>query len=230
MYFASGAVLSLNETGSSDHPDALEKPAAMPVEGSKTSLAILTATALAAIWSPIGSSTAAALGLSFALASAGGILLVGRARGLAQQSRSSVIYSANGFLAQPEDSERSSGNNPADVVRDVCAAAALAILAASFVLESWSFGGLAYHGWAGQSVSGNWASRHGYISFAISISAVMIHMLVYYSLLLMVSEFRECKYTRGFGCTRLDTLSGVTHFLLPWRLLNSRSLDHIASC
>lgn len=231
VYSAAGSILSLNETGSGDHPDALEKPAAVPVAGSKTSLAILTLTALAAMWTPIGSSTAAALGLSYALASAGGILLVERAGGLAQQSRSSVIYSANGFLAQPEDSERPTGNNSADVVRDVCAAAASATLAASFLLESWSFGGLAYHGWAGHSMSGNWASRHGYISFAIAVGVVLIHMLVYYSLLLMVSELVAPNMkvslghgSTGRGCDALWSMAPST-----FRSLSSTCTSHFAN-
>lgn len=188
MYIVAGSVG--NETGSSDQHDGMEKPAAVPVAGSKTSLVLLTATALATIFASVGSNTTIALGLSYALVGASGILLVERSRNLAQQSRgsgSSVIYSANGFLAQPEDSESSGGNRPADVVRDVCASAGLATLIASVALESWHFGGLVYHGWAGQSMSGNWASRHGYFAFGIAVGVLLTHMLLYYSLLLMVS-------------------------------------------
>lgn len=181
----------MDETGSGDHAGALDKPAKVHVAGSKTSLLLLTATALAVLSASVGSNTRIALGLSYALVTAAAILLVDRASGLAQQSRShggSVIYSANGFLAQPEDSERSGGDSTADIIRDVCAAAAGATMVASATLESWQFGGLAYHGWAGQSVSGNWASRHGYLAFALGIGTVLIHLAAYSSLLLMVSD------------------------------------------
>jgi hypothetical protein len=149
---------------------------------------VLTATALAAAFASYGSNTAIALGLSHALVSGTGILLVEQARWLAQNSRSSVIYSANGFLAQPEDTQGSgSGNSSPDVVRDVCAAAGIATLLASVTLESWHFGGLVYNAYAGHSVGGNWVSRSGYVGFAVSIAVLLAHMLMYYSLLLMVS-------------------------------------------
>lgn len=116
------------------------------------------------------------------------MLFVEQARWLAQNSRSSVIYSANGFLAQPEDAQSSDGGDiTSGVVRDVCAAAGFATLLASVTLESWHFGGLVYNAYAGHSISGNWASRHGYLGFAISIAVLLAHMLMYYSLLLMVS-------------------------------------------
>lgn len=98
-----------------------------------------------------------------------------------------MIYSANGFLAQPEDTDRSGGSRTADVVRDVCTAAGLGTLVASITLESWHFGGLAYSGWAGPSMSGNYLSRHGYLGFGLTIAVLLMHMLLYYSLLLMVS-------------------------------------------
>jgi hypothetical protein len=149
---------------------------------------MLTATSLAAAFASYGSNTAIALGLSYALVSGTGILLVEHARWSAQNSRSSVIYSANGFLAQPEDSQGSgSGNSPSDVVRDVCAAAGIATLLASVTLESWHFGGLVYNAYAGHSVGGNWVSRNGYVGLAASIAILLAHMLMYYSLLLMVS-------------------------------------------
>lgn len=149
---------------------------------------MLMATALAAAFASYGSNTAIALGLSYALVSGTGMLFVEQARWLAQNSRSSVIYSANGFLAQPEDAQSSDGgDSTSGVVRDVCAAAGIATLLASVTLESWHFGGLVYNAYAGHSISGNWASRHGYLGFAISIAVLLAHMLMYYSLLLMVS-------------------------------------------
>lgn len=149
---------------------------------------MLAATALAAASASYGSNTAIALGLSYALVSGTGILLVDNARWLAQNSRSSVIYSANGFLAQPEDSQSNdSGNSTSGVVRDVCAAAGVATLLASITLESWHFGGLVYNAYAGHSISGNWVSRHGYLGFAVTIAVLLAHMLMYCSLLLMVS-------------------------------------------
>lgn len=189
MYTAAGSVLSTGETGASEHPDT-NKQAPIPVAGSKTSLAILTATALTALFATAGSNTNIALGLSYALAGATGILFVQRAKWLSQSSRSngnSVIYSANGFLAQPEDTERTTSTSTSDVVRHVCGAAGLATLVASIALESWHFGGLVYHGHAGRSMSGNWASRHGYIGFVVTIAVLIVHMLMYYSLLAMVS-------------------------------------------
>lgn len=191
MYAAAGAFLSTSETGSSEHSNA-NKPAAVPVAGSKTSLAILTATALTATFASAGSNATIALGLSYALVSAAGILLVQRAELLAQSSRSNgngVIYSANGFLAQPEDAERSGSNSSSDVLRDVCAAAGLATLVASVTLESWHFADLVYHHeWAGRNVVGNWVARNAYVGFAATIAILLVHMLMYYLLLLMVSS------------------------------------------
>jgi len=192
--------LSTSETGTSEHSNA-NKPAAVPVAGSKTSLVILTATALTAAFTSAGSNATVALGLSYALVSAAGILLVQRATWLAQSSRSNghVIYSANGFLAQPEDAERSnssgSSSSVLDVVRDVCAAAGIATLVASVTLESWHFGGMLHHReWAGRSAVGNWVARNSYVGFAATLAILAVHMLMYQSLLLMVcSVLRWCK-------------------------------------
>ena len=226
----------MNETGSGDHAGSLDKPAPAPVAGSKTSLLTLTATALAVLSASVGSNTRIALGLSYALVTAAGILLVERARGLAQQSRSngsSVIYSANGFLAQPEDAERGGGSSTADIIRDACAAAAGATMAASAMLESWRFGGLAYHGWAGQSMSGNWASRHGYLAFAVAVGAVLMHVVVYSSLLLMVSEVLSSLYLfrRKSHASKLQRLAPSlqkSHLLESAILLTSRIIDYEA--
>jgi hypothetical protein len=188
VYAVAGSISPLSESGLSDHSNAQDKPSAVSATGSKTSLVMFTATALAAAFASYGSNTAIALGLSYALVSGTGILLVERARWLAQNSRSSVIYSANGFLAQPEDAQGSGGgNSSSDVVRDVCAAGGVATLLASIALESWHFGGVVYNAYAGHSISGNWLSRHGYVGFAVSIAVLLAHMLMYYSLLLMVS-------------------------------------------
>jgi hypothetical protein len=192
VYTAAGAVLSTSETGPSEHSNA-NKPTAVPVAGSKTSLVILTVTALIAAFTSAGSNATVALGLSYALVSAAGILLVQRAKWLAQSSRSNGgIYSANGFLAQPEDTERSSSSsNSSDVVRDVCAAAGLATLVASVTLESWHFGAmLHHHEWAGRSAIGNWVARNSYVGFAATLAILAVHMLMYQSLLLMVSTSR----------------------------------------
>jgi hypothetical protein len=197
IYAVAGSLSPSSESSSSDHPNAQDKPSAVSATGSKKSLAMLTATALAAASASYGSNTAIALGLSYALVGGTGILLVEQARWLAQNSRSSVIYSANGFLAQPEDLQSSDGTS--SVVRDVCAAAGFATLLASVALESWHFGGLVYNAYAGHSVSGNWVSRHGYLGFAISIGVLLAHMLMYYSLLLMVSRLPEC--AACFHCT-----------------------------
>ena len=188
MYAAAGSVSSTSETGTSEHSNT-NKPAAIPVAGSKTSLVILTATALIAASTSTGSNATVALGLSYALVSAAGILLVQRATWLAQSSRSNgnVIYSANGFLAQPEDAERSnssgSNNSSSDVVRDVCAAAGLATLVASVTLESWGIGGLLH-----RSPVGHWVSRNIYVGFAAALGILAVHMLMYWCLLLMVSQ------------------------------------------
>lgn len=100
-----------------------------------------------------------------------------------------MIYSANGFLAQPEDAERSGGNSSSDVLRDVCAAAGLATLVASVTLESWHFADLVYHHeWAGRNVVGNWVARNAYVGFVATIAILLVHMFMYYLLLLMVSS------------------------------------------
>jgi hypothetical protein len=149
---------------------------------------ILAATALTAAFTSTGSNATVALGLSYALVSAAGALLVQRATWLAQSSRrngNSVIYSANGFLAQPEDAEQSGGsgssNSSSDVVRDVCAAAGLATLVASVTLESWHIGGLLH-----RAPVGNWVARSSYVGFAATLAILAVHMLMYWSFLLMV--------------------------------------------
>jgi hypothetical protein len=184
VYAAAGSVSPTSETGTSEHSNA-SKPAAVPVAGSKTSLVIFAATALTATSTSTGSNATVALGLSYALVSAAGILLVQRSTWLAQSSRSNVIYSANGFLAQPEDAERSDGSSSShsssDVVRDVCAAAGLATLVASVTLESWHIGGLLH-----RLPVGSWVARNSYAGFAITLAILVVHMLVYRSLLLMV--------------------------------------------
>ena len=150
---------------------------------------ILTATALIAASTSTGSNATVALGLSHALVSAAGVLLVQRATSLAQSARSNghVIYSANGFLAQPEDAERSgssgSGNSPSDVVRDVCAAAGLATLVASVTLESWRISGLLH-----RSPVGNWVAQNIYVGFAAALAILAVHMIMYWYLLVMVCE------------------------------------------
>jgi hypothetical protein len=186
--------LSTSETGLSNP----NKPAAVPISGSKTSLAILTVTALTAAHASTGSNATLALGLSYALVSATGILLVQHAVSLAQSSRSngnSVIYSANGFLAQPEETEReSSGNNSSDILRDVCAAAGLVMLVASIAIESWRFGGVYQEK---RSVIGNWDTHNDYLGFAATIAILLMHMLMYHCLLLMVSP---CYYAACRSC------------------------------
>lgn len=96
-----------------------------------------------------------------------------------------MIYSANGFLAQPEDAERSnssgSSNSSSDVVRDVCAAAGLATLVASATLESLHIGGLLH-----RSPVGNWVAQNIYVGFAAALAILAVHMLMYWCLLLMV--------------------------------------------
>jgi hypothetical protein len=181
VYAAAGSISPTSETGTGEQSNA-NKPAAVPVAGSKTSLVILTATALTAASMSTGSNATVALGLSYALVSAAGALLVQRAAWLAQSSRSNVIYSANGFLAQPEDAERSdSSNGPSDVVRDVCAAAGLATLVASVTLESWHIGGFLH-----RSPVGNWVERNSYAGLAVTLAILAVHVLMYRSLLLMV--------------------------------------------
>jgi hypothetical protein len=149
-------------------------------------------TALIASFASAGSKATVALGLSYALISAAGILLVERAGVLTQSSRSnsnSVINSVNGSLAQPEDADRSVGNSSSDITVDVCAAAGLATLVASAILEAWYFGDLVYHHeWAGRSAVGNWMARNAYVGFAATVAILLVHVLMYHSLLLMVSS------------------------------------------
>ena len=163
----------------------------IPAQGSKTALTILTLSALAAIFSSVGSNATIALGLSFAILQSIAFLLVERARIDAQYGRSAnggtVIYSANGYLSQPSKPASSGADSLWLVIRDVAFAAALCTTIATLTLESLSFGGISHMGVIGTILGQKWLVGQGILSAVFGICMVGVHAVMDGTLLLMVS-------------------------------------------
>lgn len=159
--------------------------------GSKTALAILTASGVLATFAPGGSGgTTVALGLSYTIFTALAFLLVGKAGTEAKSGRlngGGVIYSANGLLSHAGKSVTAPGEAQMAVVRDVSAAAAVATGIATFALESFSLGGVTYSSVIGQG----WGSRQVFgqnvLMFGYGLVLVGVHCGVYWTVLVLVS-------------------------------------------
>jgi len=171
--------------GTADSPTGSDKPQTAQTHGSITPLLILTACAPLAIHISSGSTAVLAIGLSYALLTAIALRLLERAKHEAENPtlNGSVIYSANGFLAQPDEPAKSAQHPVLAIVRDVSAAAALSTAIATLNLESFSFGGLTYdsvgyHGMFGQAL---WDAMNGF-------GMVLLHITMLASLLFMVSS------------------------------------------
>lgn len=172
-------------------PGAHEKPAAAPASASRTSLPLLTACAFVAAYVSLGSNAPIALGLSYAVLAAAGYLLIERAKSAAQNP-GSVIYSANGFLAQPSP-DQAQDDAGVSLIRDVSFAGALATGFAAMSLESWTFGALPT-----QAFEDQWNLGQSFLSRAVyGLLMVSVHMVVYSASLLMVGPFRPVRYAQG---------------------------------
>ncbi|KAI7192183.1 hypothetical protein KC316_g19144, partial [Hortaea werneckii] len=133
------------------------------MNGAKTPLVILSASAVAAVYTSSGTNTVLSLGLSYTLFAALALLLVERARVEIAHSaqrgpNDPLIYSANGFLAQSDEGKPSlsSADATMTVIRDVATAAAVCTGVASLMSETWRFGGLAYSGVLGDAMGEQW--------------------------------------------------------------------------
>jgi hypothetical protein len=165
---------------------------------SKTALAVLTCSAVAATVAPVGSHATIALGLSYTILDAFAFLLVGKSGTEAKSGRlnggASVIYSANGLLSHPGKSASSSGDCQMAVIREVSAVAALSTATAVFTLESFTFGGLAYWGVIGQAMGDQWVFGQGIVTLVYGIGMVGVHCFMYWAILVMVSQALRCTF------------------------------------
>jgi len=175
-------VLGTDGANAPETPGAHEKPGAVPAGASRTSLPLLTTSAFVAVYVSLGSNAPIALGLSYAVLAATGHLLIERARSAAQNPRS-VIYSANGFLAQPSP-EQNQDDASIALARDVSFAGAITTGAAAMFLESWSFGSLPT-----QAFEDQWNFGQSFLSRAVyGILMVVVLMVLYSASLLMVGH------------------------------------------
>lgn len=144
---------------------------------------------VAALYASAGSNTSIALGLSYAIVCALALFLVERAKLEAQRSQessSSVIYSANGLLAQPTRAEKGQASALTSVIRDVSAATALCTALAAVTMETLRFGGLAYPGVLGQVFGGQWAMWQSILGLLSGFGIVVVHVVMDGTLLLTV--------------------------------------------
>lgn len=177
-------ILGTAGTNAPETPGAHEKPGPTPASASWASLPLLTATALVAAYVSLGSNAPIALGLSYATLAATGYFLIERAKSVAQNP-GSVIYSANGFLAQPS-SDQSQEDASIVLARDVSFAGALATGVAAVLLESWSFGALPT-----QPFEDQWNLGQSLLSRAVyGLLMVVVHMIMYSASILMVGHNR----------------------------------------
>ena len=173
-----------------ESPASPTKPAPLSTAAgtSKSTLAVLTGSALVAAYMSSGSITGTALGLSYAVLEASAFVVVDRARKLARydtQSGGGVIYSANGLLAKPAKGSGSDEEQWISLLRDLSVAGTLTTGVAALTLESLSFrmGGLAYYGVHGHGV----VNRSIFPSLVYALGIVLVHAAMYAAFLLVVS-------------------------------------------
>lgn len=183
----------------SDKPGNAVSAGSLGRNGAKTPLVILSASAVAAVYTSSGTNTVLSLGLSYTLLAALALLLVERARVEVSAQRGSnepIIYSANGFLAQSDEAtpSLSSADATIAVIRDVATAAAVCTGIASLMSETWRFGGLAYSGVLGDAMGEQWIWGQAVLRLVIGVGMVGVHAVMYGGLLMMVSlSFQHVK-------------------------------------
>ncbi|KAI6908090.1 glycosyltransferase family 90 protein [Hortaea werneckii] len=165
------------------------------MNGAKTPLVILSASAVAAVYTSSGTNTVLSLGLSYTLFAALALLLVERARVEIAHSaqrgpNDPLIYSANGFLAQSDEGKPSlsSADATMTVIRDVATAAAVCTGVASLMSETWRFGGLAYSGVLGDAMGEQWIWGQAVLRLVIGVGMEGVHAVMYGGLLMMLQR------------------------------------------
>ncbi|KAK5165712.1 uncharacterized protein LTR77_008635 [Saxophila tyrrhenica] len=174
IFLSTSILPPLNEPTSPPASPEKSRPNASYPTSPNTSLIILTASAVAAIFAALGSNATIALGLSDALVTSLAFLLVERAHSEAKHGNSggSVIYAANGLLAQPAAGSGGSGDAKTAVMRDVAVGSAVCTTVAALTLESFSFGGLGYWGVFGQVLGDNWMFWDGVLGVAYAVGMI----------------------------------------------------------
>ncbi|RMY69059.1 hypothetical protein D0864_11196 [Hortaea werneckii] len=177
----------------SDKPGNAVSAGSLGRSGAKTPLVILSASAVAAVYTSSGTNTVLSLGLSYTLLAALALLLVERARVEVSAQRGSnepIIYSANGFLAQSDEGKPSLSSADATmaVIRDVATAAAVCTGIASLMSETWRFGGLAYSGVLGDAMGEQWIWGQAVLRLVIGVGMVGVHAVMYGGLLMMLQR------------------------------------------
>lgn len=183
-------------------PTGPGKSASEPARGSNALLAILTASALAATYTFTVSNTSTALGSSYLVVTALAWLLLERAQSAARQSRSngsSVVYSANGFLAQSPAPEADARDSAVALVRDLASAAAAALLLAAVSTASLDISSTAVWTFPGHTiVSGTVGSR--LLTFVYTVGSILVHVSMCGAILVLVSLISRLPYTiAGIG-------------------------------
>ena len=165
------------------------KPKPLPTYTSTTPLCILTASAVAAVYTSSGSNAFFSAGLSYAVFFAVALLLVERATVEAQRSGQhggSGVYATNGFLAQPDKLAASGASVTWCLTRDVSTAAAAGSFIAALFMENLDFGGLAYWGLLGQAMGDHWVVGQAIATAVYGIGIVLVLTVMYATLLVMV--------------------------------------------
>ncbi|KAK3110672.1 hypothetical protein LTR53_014799, partial [Teratosphaeriaceae sp. CCFEE 6253] len=169
-----------------DSPTGSDKLQGYEANTPSTPLFILTASAIAAVHVSSGSNAALSIGLSHAVFTALALRLIESARAEAARptANGSVMYSANGFLAQPDKPTKSDHDLALIVLRDVAAAALVGTAVAAVALEAFSFDrGLTYKSATGEALVGQAVTKALYALVMVMIQITMLIMLA--SLVLM---------------------------------------------
>ncbi|GAB7358190.1 hypothetical protein MBLNU230_g0343t1 [Neophaeotheca triangularis] len=187
-----GGLLSDVDSGHLDVPAASPEKESPPLHStSKSPMVLLSASAIAAVYSTSGSNMTVALGLSYAFASALAFLLIASIKTVAQSQRqtgSSVIYSANGFLAQPADGQQPLESIKLVVARDVSFAAALATGLAAITMESFDVGNAGVRAVTGRETDGERELRDVVIGLIFGVGIVLTHMVASSALLVLLQR------------------------------------------
>jgi hypothetical protein len=182
------------------NPDApVESPSAGPSKsraqsstwGFKSSLIVLTISALATTLTLDRAETTTALGLSYAALQAVGFLLVEKARIAAHSNRQygeSVIYSTSGLLNQQTRAPENGHDTELSILQSVSLAATIGCTVVSLVLENLSLGDLDYRTPYERVKDTPWRPGQAMQSTGHLLIIVLAHIAMYLSLLFMVSS------------------------------------------
>ncbi|KAK5111042.1 hypothetical protein LTR62_005417 [Meristemomyces frigidus] len=165
-----------------------DKPDNGATDKSTTALYVLTACGITAVYVSSGSNTTISLGLGYAILTTLALRLVQSARAQSRHSsqNGNVVYSTNGFLAQPPNPAAQDGDSTTAVLRDVSAAAALATWIATMFIEGFSTGGLSYWGLFGSDLIRMGGFGQILVSVVYGMAMVIVHFVMSTSLLLTI--------------------------------------------